>query len=229
MNKVMSFISKANQVIFFFAVLIVIVILSYQLLSSLFKTPYTPPKIQIVDKDSQKKNDVEVKYKVDFERSIMDVLVFEISANAIETKQESTMLSMFEYSNKFQTVNLLFSSKSGASYKLMENNAYIRRASFYKLKDDSRDKLSKNFYLIVSNDTNGDGFLSKKDDSNLFLSDYNGKNMALVLKGVNDYQVIQDNLLLIEKVSRKNKVFYTYDVLTNTLLQIDTNIMLTSR
>ena len=225
----MAFLSVANQFLFFFAVLIVIGLMLKPVISSLFKADYAPPKIKVVDSTDSQESSIDVEYRIFFKEDIMDVFVFEISANAIETKKKGTVVNMFEYyGDKFETVNLLFAPKSGESYNLMENNAYIISASFYKSGENSYQKLSKNLYLIVSDDTNGDGFLSTKDSADLFMSDYNGKNMSVVLKGVETFDVIQDDLLLIEKKSEGKKLFYTFNVLTKKLFQLDTKIMLTS-
>jgi hypothetical protein len=207
MKKIMVVLPIANQVLFFFGALIVIGLLLKPLFSSFFKSDYTPPKIQVIDKEGSKNNGIEVEYQIEFDRDIMDVFVFDISANAIVTKQEDKVLQMFNYVNNLKTVNLLFVPKSGQSYNLMENNAYIIRTSLYDQSNNAPQKLSKNLYLIVTNDTTEDGFLSEKDSADLQISDYNGKNRSIVLKDVDNYEVIQEDVILIEKNWAKKKYF----------------------
>lgn len=232
MKKILTFVSTANQFLIFLAVVIFIVVAGKDLFRGVFESSYEEPQIKIIKNTGEAKDEVKIKYNTKFNMKLLDVYVFNISSDAIKMKSgpelgDSTM-NMFSGGsrNVYQKVNLLFVPESGSSYLLMKDNAYIVKTSFY---DDSKDKdryrrnLSKNLYLIISKDKNEDGFLKSDDDTaDLYVSDYNGKNLNVVLKGVYDYKVIQDNLIMIEVREKPGVTFYTYDVITKKLVKLDT-------
>lgn len=234
MKKILAFVSTANQLLIFLAVLLFIFVIGKDLVSGIFKPSYEEPKVKII---GDTKDAVKIEFKKSFTRKILDVYIFDVSSDSIKIQPgpelgDST-LNMFSGGSRtiYQKVNLLFVPKSDPSYLLMKDNAYIIETSFYnESKEEHRynRKLSKNIYLIISKDTNSDGFLNFEDVTDLYVSDYNGKNLNIVLKGVNDYKLIQDNLIMIEVSEKSGTIFYTYDLLTKKLLKLDTKTPLTN-
>ena len=234
MKKVLAFVTSANQLLIFLAVLLFIFVAGSKFVKNIFESSYEEPNIKIIDDSGDTKNVVQVKYKTNFNKVIKDVYIFDVSSDSIkiisgpELRDSDTKLNMFSGGSSitYQKVNLLFVPKLGSSYLLMKNSALITKTSFF---DESKElyrldrKLSKNIYLIISKDTNKDGFLSRDGDkADLYISDFNGKNLSLVLKEVEDYELIQDNLIMIEVREKSGILFYTYDLLTKKLFKLDT-------
>lgn len=238
MKKLLTFISTVNQFLIFLAVVLFIVVAGKDLFRDFFEPSYEEPQVKIIEKTGEAKEEVQIKYETKFNIKLLDVYIFNLSSDAIEVKPGPNLgdsrLRMFSAvgRNVYQKVNLLFVPKLGSSYLLMKDNAYIIKTSFYDVsKDKKRYKknLSKNLYLIISKDKNADGFLNSDDDTaDLYVSDYNGKNLKVVLKGVENYQIIDDNFLMIEAKEKSGTTFYTYDILTKELLKLDTKTPLTT-
>lgn len=237
MKKFLAFVSTANQLLIFLAVLLFIFMIGKDLISDILKPSYEKPKIKIIGNSDDVKDVVEVKYLTTFDKEILDTYIFDISSDSITIKSGPELggstLNMFSGGARktYQKVNLLFVPKSGSSYLLMKNNAYITKTSYYRVskdKDRYNKNLSKNIYLVISKDTDADGFLSRDDMADLYVSDYNGKNLNIVLKGVESYKPIKDDLIMIEVRGKSDMVFYTYDLLTKKLLKLDTKIPLTN-
>lgn len=238
MKKLLAFISTTNQFLIFLAVLLFIVVAGKDLFRGFFEPSYQEPQVKIIEDAGEAKEEVQIKYETKFNMKLLDVYVFNLSSDAIKMKSGSNMddttLNMFSAGARkiFQKVNLLFVPKSGSSYLLMKDDGYIIKTSFY---DDSKEKhrykkkLSKNLYLVISKDENSDGFLNSDDDAaDLYVSDYNGKNLKLILKGVENYELMQDNFIMIEAREKSGVTFYTYDLLTKELLKLDTKSPLTN-
>ena len=234
MKKVLAFVTSANQLLIFLAVLLFIFVAGSKFVKNIFESSYEEPKIKIIDDSGDTKNVVQVKYKTNFNKVIKDVYIFDVSSDSIkiisepELRDSDTKLNMFSGGSSitYQKVNLLFVPKLGSSYLLMKNSALITKTSFF---DESKElyrldrKLSENIYLIISKDTNKDGFLSRDGDkADLYISNYKGKNLSLVLKEVEDYELIQDDLIMIEVREKSGILFYTYDLLTKKLFKLDT-------
>lgn len=236
MKKLTAFVSTVNQYLLFIAVLIIIVISSKNIIQELTTSDYVEPRVKLIKNSDNPAKVININYRTNYRRQVKDVLIFAISSNAIENIPEektSKTLNMFsEFSpksqSKFQTVNYLFVPKTGPSYLLMSKDTYIRNTSFYSNpKKRNGYKRLKNIFLLVTNDTNSDGYLSKKDSADLYVSDYNGKNMYLVIKDVEDYDLMNDNLLMIEVGTVDDRKFFTYDLITKNLEKIDTQTPLT--
>lgn len=236
MKKIITFVSTVNQFLIFLAVLLFIFVAGKDVASAIFKPAYEAPKVKVIDSSGDAKDVAQIKFKTNFKKKILDVYIFDISSDSIKIKPGpnlgDTTINMYSGGSRkmYQEVNLLFVPQSGPGYLLMKNNAYIAKASYYNESSDKHRynrKLSKNLYLVISKDINSDGFLNREHDvADLYVSDYNGKNMSVVLKGVNDYKLIRDNLVLIEMRAEPGMEFYTYDLLTKKLLKLDTKIPL---
>ncbi len=238
MKKLLAFVSSANQFFVFIAMLLIILLASENWISKILRNTYEKPKVEVVENTDGGKSSIEMTYEKNFERQIMDVYVFSLSSDSIiiepEQATDDRVLNFFSGPRKpeRQKVNLLFVPKSGPSYLLIKNDVYISRISYYEKPSKgsfNRTMLSKNIYLIIDKDTNGDGFLDQEGDVvNLYVSDYNGNNITLVLKDVDNYRVEGDDSLIIEVSIEGKSSFYSYDVAENKLSRLDTETPLTN-
>jgi hypothetical protein len=93
----------------------------------------------------------------------------------------------------------------------------------FQLRNTLSHVVDKNLYVVADNDSNGDGFLSEEDAQNLYSSEYNGKNLKLILKDILDYRTIDDHELLILKEGGEQVEFYYYDLKSETLIKLNTD------
>ena len=77
--------------------------------------------------------------------------------------------------------------------------------------------MKKNLYGAIREDTNHDGYLSSDDREDFYVSDYNGRNLKLVLEDATGWQVIRDNTVFITQGKREAHKFYIYDVVADEL------------
>lgn len=237
MDKVLNFIKKVNQVLFFLAAILLIILVSENIISDLFRNTYDPPKIELVnsaDLTNELKRPV---YTVNFLAPLKDVYIFELNSKVIDTNQhhEVEAFAMFAASDvsydisvgqylSDNAVNLMFVRENENRRMLLNKDALIKE--FSKAKFESNDgalRLDKNLYLIIDKDTNDNGFLDYKDSANLFTSTYDGRNLSLVLSNVESFSLVADNkLIIVRKDASPN--FYTFDVTESTLASLNTAI-----
>jgi hypothetical protein len=227
-NKIMGFIESANKVIFFVAALVTIIIFASIVIKDVFDQYDRPRSIQIIE---NKENEApeEITYVKNYKGSIRDVHIFEITSNKIlrdssKIQNFNARKPLFESYMSDTSVNLLFLEDNDKRL-LMKNHGLITDFARTSLvKREGSMLLSKNVYIIATKDTNGDTMLDRRDAKDLMVSKYNGENLTLVMKDIDYYTHIRDNVLLVCKIEGKNQFFYMYDVETMTLKKLNTNI-----
>lgn len=236
MHKLSSFIKQANQVLFFLGAVLFIVLISKELISDLFPNRYEPPKIEIVDSSKDEESAKKQVYTVEYIAQLKDVHIFELASNVIDisNKHEAKVYQMsarkaaydLSYRNYLSdnAVNLMFVKEDGTKRMLIEKDGLITK--FSKVNPPNNEHghtLDKNVYLIIDKDTNENGFLDRKDKANLFTSEYDGKNLTLVLSDVGSFNLIDDNKMIVTQ-SGKVANFYTFDVKDSSLVKLNTAI-----
>jgi hypothetical protein len=227
-NKVMGFIESANKIIFFIAALVTIIIFAFIVIKDVFDQDDRPSSIQIIE-NKENEPPEEIAYVKNYKGSIQDVYIFEITSDKIlrdssKIQNFSGQKPMYESYMSDTSVNLLFLEGNNKRL-LMKNHGLItdfERALLVKRENSML--LSKNVYLITTEDTNADKMLDRRDAKDLMVSKYNGENLTLVMKDIDYYTHIRDNVLLVCKIEGKNQLFYMYDLETMTLNKLDTNI-----
>jgi len=227
-KKAVDFISKANQILFFLAIIIIIGFVLMTAYPFLFPSKYERPRVQLIENSIDDSTKV-VKNSKQYLSFTKDIHVIKILANTINSKQHNRPSKTFNlFSSRDdgkETVNFIFVDEHGHNQKLFINDLLIQR---YTLSDDENLKntgysLSKNIYLVIHSDTNNDGFLSEDDSKSLYLSSYKGDDVNLVIENIQRYELIGDNKLLIEKEDNTEKDFYIYNVKSSTLSKLNTN------
>ena len=74
--------------------------------------------------------------------------------------------------------------------------------------------LERNIYLVTTSDTNKDGFLNYEDAQTLYVSEYDGAELKVVLEDVESYRELSANLLLITKRVGSDTEFFEYEVIS---------------
>lgn len=237
MDKALSVIKKSNQVLFFLAVIIFIIMISIEIISDLLRNKYEPPKIELVDSSKTEEQVKKPVYTVDYLERLEDVYIFELSSKVIDTSQyhRNEVLEMFsvpKVSHNFSggsylsdnAVNLMFVKEDGTKRMLLKSDALVRE--FSKANRSAKEHsyiLEKNLYLVVNEDTNENGYLDHKDEAKLLSSTYDGKNLTLILSNVGSFKLINDNKLIISQRG-DSPSFFTFNVADSNLTKLNTTI-----
>lgn len=237
MDKVINFVKKANQLLFFIAATIFIVLISIEIFSKLFRNQFEPAKIELVDDSAPKDELRKPVYTISFLTRLKNVHIFELTSKVVDTNKYHTnqtfnMFAAPKVSHDFSSsmylsenaVNLMFVKENGQRRMLFDKDGFIKE--FTKAKESPNEhsyKLDKNLYLVVDEDTNENGYFDQNDAANLYTSTYDGKNLSLVLADVGSYELIDNNRLIISQKG-KSPSFFTYKVTESSLLKLNTEI-----
>lgn len=241
MNKALQFITKSNQVLFFLAAVLFIIMLSVEIISKHFFNRYQPPKIELVDSSHSENESKKQVYTVDFLTKLQDVHIFELSSKVIDTRQyhSNAPLQMFaapKISHDLSAgaylsdhaVNLMFVKENGEQRMLLNKDGLIKEFSGAKhTASEHAFRLDKNLYLVIDEDTNSNGYLDHKDSAKLFTSSYDGNNLTLILSDVGSFRLIDDNKLIISQKGDSGS-FFTFNLAQSSLLKLNTAINLSN-
>lgn len=176
-----------------------------------------------------------VTYTEHFVAKLRDTYVFSLSSDVIDPfykHPKSLERGMMRddaprgrYHAAGDAVNLIFVGPDGEGKVLFEQDVRINQ---YELSRDEAQTpygrhqllLERNLYLVTTADTNKDGFLNYEDQQMLYVSEYNGAELKVVLEDVESYQELSANLLLITKRVGSKTEFFEYDVISGALRDI---------
>lgn len=124
-------------------------------------------------------------------------------------------------------VNLLF-YKGLAKHSLLEKDGLInsvRYAYFKKPKinrsgnydEDTQIAFHQNLYQIITKDRNGDKKLNHDDGIDLFVTNYDGRGLRLLVKNFYSYNFPRNQEVIIETRSDNKIKFYKYSTVTGKL------------
>lgn len=240
-SKLFHFVSKANQYLLFFGSLLVLLFFAFLFAKEFLRdNTYRPPQVEIVSTDPGKSAPVNVIYTKRYVAAIKDVHILDIESNQINPEKKHKRNSgNIEIVNHFSggsadyksssTVNMMFVTQEQDNYLLFEQDKFIDRRSLAQF-ETSEDRYNRNYisfknaYLVAEEDTNSDGFLSSEDKLNFYLSDYDGKQLTLMLENVSDFSYQADHQILLTKGYGPTKSFYILDTLNNSLVKLATEI-----
>ena len=225
--RIMNFIEKANKVLLFIAALVVIFAIGKSLISDLFKSGYSAPKVQVIEHSAAL--DEEPKLQKNYIGQIKDVHILEITSDKIVNQKpysanaEIIVSSALSFSRN--AVNLMFTKAGEKNKVLFKNNVLIVGFSPVQLKETGyQSVLSKNIYSVVRNDTNKNGFLNSDDQKELLVSEYDGSGLKSIMDNIEGYQLISNNTALIYTKPESETLYYIFDVLSGELIKLDTRL-----
>jgi len=228
-SKIYNFITQANQLLLFVLAIALLVMTLSTLLSNLRHTTQMEVKVASSQEDNTTKGETKnIVTTKSFLQYIKDTYIVQLKSNGMpsNSKKVSTLAySSLGYETDGVTINLIFTKKNTQSYKLFPKDVYIRSTLLTREGEKGQHdnkKLDRNIYAVIVNDTNGDARLNSEDKEDLFVSDYDGKNLSLVFKDIEDFTHIADNQLLITRVVKGEKEFFTYDVVSEELTLLET-------
>lgn len=232
-GRLTSFVQKANQYLLFIAAIIVIATVANNLAKDIFRKKYKEPQVQLIDPSTEEQKPEELVFNMRFVSKLKDVHIFEITTDALfvedlsdyDGTEQHMIISAGPLGLSSNTVNLLFSKVGEKSKVLLNTNGVITGFTpFNEIATEYQPKLSKNLYTIAENDSNSDGILDDKDATALYVSEYDGTNLQRVLDDIENFQVIEDDNLIIRKQKENNTEFYVYHVVRGELSQLNTNL-----
>ena len=118
--RIMNFIEKSNQVLLFIAAIVVIFAIGKSLISGLFKSGYSAPKVQVIEHSAA--FDEEPKLQKNYIGQIKDVHILEITSDKIINQKpyraNAEIIVTSALSLSRNAVNLMF-TKTGEKNKVL--------------------------------------------------------------------------------------------------------------
>lgn len=225
-GSIVNFVKTANSFFFFLGFIFLSLVVVYQIYDANFRDKHrTYDSIQIADSNGT--DSAPIKYKKSFLKKHDDVYIFRVRSNRIlsptlNSGNKVEVFNMFagagEY-NDFETVNFLFARENSAPTLLLESHSLVLEYQLITLEPEPESfnrqfKTSKHLFSVIVNDDNQDKVLDKKDKINLLASDHNGANLITIAKDINDYEIVDDNLLLITQGKEDKTIIIIYDLET---------------
>jgi hypothetical protein len=222
----MKFIENSNKILFFTVAILMISIAAFQIISNMFRDDYQRPAVVIIESDEVDENQI-MTYKKKYLGLIRDAYIFELTADKV-IKEKGYIIGMASRRNSTwclnnNTINMMFSKEGEANKLLLDTHALIIDFSPFQV-DKGEVTLSKNLYIIVKQDTNNDGLLDNRDTKDFLISDYDGANLRSILSDITSYEVIEDDKVLINKMSKEISEYYLYNIAVDKLFQLDTSL-----
>lgn len=217
-GNLINFVKTANYFLFFFGTVFLLLFIGYQIVDNVFNDRYpTHDSIPVVDGNDTTHTPIE--YETSFIEKHDDVYIFRVKSNRIlggkpQVENAFTAVQMFSkgVNDDFETVNYLFARINGEPGVLLDSHALVLDANLINLLPEKhlyhrKFKTFKHLFTVVMNDTNQDKVLDRKDKISLLASDYDGANLITIAEDISNYEIIDDNLLLLslretEKSSR---------------------------
>jgi hypothetical protein len=237
-GTIVKFVKTANSFFFFLGFVFLSLFVVYQIYDVNFRDHQrTFDSIQVVDE-----NDVAntpIKYKKSFLEKYDDIYIFKVKSNRIVSPSVNSgtnvqVYNMFssggsEKYNDFETVNFLFAKVNSAPVLLLESHALVLEYHLITIEPNPKSfnrqfETNKHLFSVILKDDNQDKVLDKKDKINLLASDHNGVNLITIAKDINDYEIIDDNLLLITQFKEEKTIILIYDLETGTSNTLNTQL-----
>jgi hypothetical protein len=179
--------------------------------------------VQIITKDSK----VEVKKVIKFNTVLRDTFVFSLESNAISDSDvmalQKSGLSYERSPGGKEIVNFYFVSENKKlETQLFDKNVYIASWQFINDTKSNGFLIDKNFYAVVSQDTNEDNKLTIDDTVDLYTSDYNGFNLKKIGSNIYKYQAINDNIFIFSEIIDNKEIYKTWNAKNNKIEVIKT-------
>jgi len=228
----MGFIEKSNKVLLFIAAILMIFAIGKEIISDFFRNVYTQPTVHVVKKDLTDNKTEKITLIKRYVGSINDVHIIELTSDTVMKLQGFTANSALInspstsfYGLSLNAVNLMFTKAGSKNRVLFKHNSLIVDFSPAQLGEEKYHyKLTRNIYLVAKADTNQDGVLNSDDTKDLYVSAYNGEALSSVISNIQNFSVIDDDLLLIEQNSDEGSSFYIYNVLSSDIIKLDTKL-----
>lgn len=233
----LNIIEKINQVILLVAGLLVIFTIGKELIDKLKPSrPYESPKVAI-EQPTNNEETIKEKVETNFLLELKGVYLFSLESETIDPTQAryaDTRVAEFRIPSSHyardQMINIIFLKEDGSKTVLLDKDALIGEFKPARFESNEMgDIFGSNIYHIATDDTNNDGYLSEKDMFSIYISNYDGSDLRKLISNVSRSFVLKDNILIIRTGTKYNSKFYTYNLLENSLIELDTSTQLTEQ
>lgn len=181
------------------------------------------PGVDIIENTE---NAEELIYYTEFIGAIKDVYVFAKKGGAVSLgksgfEKSDLMGSVYaDYSSRSsadEILNFYFVSKTAEQSKvLFDRDALIVFYEFVQEEHEDKKKLygflPKNIYAAVLTDTDGDKRLSSKDDTALYVSEYDGSGLRKISDRVFSYEAAGDTEILFCEYENGRRIYKSYNM-----------------
>lgn len=214
MKRLYNFITKANQVMLFVAAMVLVGIAAYKIIAECSRDEWGGPQVSIARTPEE-----HGKIKIDDVRLLgkyADSYVFGVIKGMIEARGEadgdiSSAASKITGSGggSAEMVNVLFVSAGAPPRSLLKSDGLVLSYDLPSQRTNEGFRFHR-FYCITE-DTNGDHVLDRKDRRDLYVVDLNLKRADMVLSDAGSDAVVSPTALLLKNTDA-NGVIHFFEV-----------------
>ncbi len=113
-------------------------------------------------------------------------------------------------------VNIMVSKRDHEPKKVFEEDRWIVAIEYPRKGSEYTPKLSRILLNVISEDTNSDGYLRMDDDIDLYAVDSDGGKLQLIMDGIESFDILEQDILMIRKSSDLTVEYIEYDLAENT-------------
>jgi Na+-transporting methylmalonyl-CoA/oxaloacetate decarboxylase gamma subunit len=231
MKKIFHWVWNINGILFLLLLIIAIISLTSDFIGKYFKGNRSEEEgIPIVA--SSEKAAKKLKIEIDDDMTqVKDVLIFKVKSNMLIAKGGKGISNMFLDSSGSGSVagvggvsdtrfivNFLFvSTITGKKKFLFDRYVFICDVDYAEFRNPEslstspHTYFSKNVFKVISKDSDGNGMLDLDDQNDLYVSDYDGRNLKLIQADIEDYTINDRQKLLVTSENNGKKVIRFYD------------------
>ncbi|MGL1891233.1 MAG: hypothetical protein OCD02_06365 [Spirochaetaceae bacterium] len=211
-------IRNINSIIIFVCLILTSIFLLKELISSII--PSKPRGVEIVEIDD---SDSKIEQNYNVIRKLDNIITYEVSSEKI-VKRTSGGFDRLAIGSKYigrgtPSVNMFFYSiDTQKGHYLFQEDLLIKH---YELSRENREKgfnFNKNIYLIISDDTNQNTFLTADDRTDLYISNKYGENVIKLAEDVINYTLVDNNQITFN--TNETKIHYLYDSITEEVTKL---------
>src|SRR5687767_4152810 len=212
MKRIYDWITKANQILLFFAILGGLALIAY----TIYRTtrPYELPHVSVAKTAEEAKRSVIEDAVFLGESSGLYVLgmVKRVVTAGGEPWLRPSMAYLGKGDDAGETVNVVFSKGEQRVRTLLEKDGLVLSHSSFN--EHAPSKFNALWFLCVTEDTDGNHRLDQNDRNDFYVV-FNGlEKPDIVVQGVRDYRVVSPTHLVVKTGERNAAQFWDIDIET---------------
>jgi hypothetical protein len=221
MKRLYEWITKANQVLLFFLIIGIALLISYLFYDSYQRRRFfDPPSVAIAQSTEEAKASVvqEVRLLDEYDGIyVFGILQRMIVDEAAQRRLLTSSLGNEETAYPGHMVNVVFSRFEQPVRKLLQNDGLIVSHSVAK---HSSEKFKASVFVCVTEDTDGNHLLDEKDRQDLYVVSENLDKPDLVIKAASGDRVISATHLVVKTKESDGIHFWDVDIETKVKKEI---------
>jgi hypothetical protein len=218
MKRLYEWITKANQVLLFFLIIGVAILIS-QFVYDRFR-PYEQPHVSIAQSAEEAKSNVV--QDVLFLKNDAGVFVFGLMKRVIVADESSWRRTAYlgneELAYPGGMVNVVFSKEGQPLRKLLQRDGLVLSHAIFV--EYEHQKMKASLFVCVTDDTDGNHRLDKNDRNDLHVVFEDLSKPTLVVNGVSEHWVISPTHLVVKTAESTAPHFWDIDLETQAKKEI---------